>query len=115
MDLEIPPSFFGELCCSFKHQLFLQGVISGPKNLDSEYNMSVHEPLWMYYCRCWCMYDCALHVFSTLCAFAGTCWCVRSAPHSVGCSTMPSGEEIECEVQYSLGPSSVAVAQQLVH
>lgn len=30
-------------------------------------------------------------------------------------ATTPSGEEIECEVQYSLGPSSVAAAQQLVH
>lgn len=41
MDLEIPPSLFGELCCTFKHQLFLQGVISGPKNLHSTTSLSM--------------------------------------------------------------------------
>lgn len=46
----------------------------------------------------------------------GACGCAGAAPpRRGGGATVPSGEEIECEVQYSLGPSSVAVAQQLVH
>lgn len=61
-------------------------------------------------CACSCS-ACLAHS----CAFAGACWCARGAPRRVGRATMPSGEEIECEVQYSLGPSSVAAAQQLVH
>lgn len=59
-----------------------------------------------------CVHVCILPV---LCAFECARWCVRGAPRCVGRATMPSGEEIECEVQYSLGPSSVAAAQQLVH
>lgn len=67
-----------------------------------------HSPV----CVCACLCSACL---AYSCAFAGACWCARGAPRRVGRATMPSGEEIECEVQYSLGPSSVAAAQQLVH
>lgn len=67
-------------------------------------------------CVYMCTFACVcMFVFRMSCVFAGACWCARGAPRCVGRATMPSGEEIECEVQYSLGPSSVAAAQQLVH
>lgn len=70
--------------------------------------------VYMHALKCVCACLCSASL-GCLCAFAGACWCARGAPRRVGLATMPSGEEIECEVQYSLGPSSVAVAQQLVH
>ena len=72
-------------------------------------------------CTCVCKSVCA-HVHMCVCAcacvFACLCVCVcactrlRGAPRRCGRATTPSGEEMECEVQYSLGPGSVAEAQR---